>query len=870
MFRRDWAFRWSSISTTLFLLAASPLLRGDGVTFEDGIRPLLEAHCFHCHSGPRPKHGLDLRQRRLIVRGGDSGPAVVPEQPNASLLIQRVTRGEMPPGKRAKLSAAEVELLRRWVEAGAPAASDEKPLAAEDFASDTDRDFWAFRPPARPPIPDLACGGSLRSPIDLFVGARLRAEGLDFSAEAEAHTLLRRASFDLLGLPPSLDLMEEFLEDESPAAFERLLDRLLASPRYGERWGRHWLDVAGYADSEGATETDLPRPHAWKYRDYVVSAFNTDLPYDVFLTEQLAGDELARFPGAELNEANTRLLAATGFLRMAADGTADAANNPAGRNQVVADTLRIVSSGILGLTLGCAQCHDHRYDPFSQRDYHRLRAAFDPAFNLERWKPPPARRVSLWTDADRAHAAEVDAQVAAKAAERREREAASIHAVVEKLIAEKVLAGDQEAVRSAQATPEDQRSEEQKAVLAQHPFLAVTSGTLYQYDEKAVEALRKLDAEIAAIAARKPAEDFVRALSEEPGNVPPSRLFVRGDPEQPAEEVEAGVPEVLAPPGRELSLAAAVEVEASELDGLKTSGRRLRLARWLTAPRHPLTSRVFVNRLWLHHFGRGLVATAGDFGTQGEPPSHPEILDWLAVELADGGWTLKRLHRLLMSSAVYRQASATREDCAQRDPEEKLLWRKPLVRLEGEAVRDALLAASGALSLHAGGPPVPVKEDAAGRVVVGADRKGPSNTPGEDVPLGAEAWRRTVYVEVRRTRPLSFTQAFDVPVMETNCTARSASVVATQALTLLNSTFAREQADLFARRLEREAPDDTARIRLGFEIALGRTPTDGEAAQSLEFLQSEAAARGGGDALHAALVEFCQVLFNTSEFITLD
>jgi len=760
----------------------------------------------------------------------------------------------MPPGDRAKLTSAQVEILRRWIAAGARTQAEEKPIVerADEHLSSEDRAHWAFQPVSKPDVPAFGPEDRARGPIDAFLAARLRAKGLRMSPDAERETLVRRTSFDLLGLPPTPEEIDRFLGDDSPDAYERLVDRLLASPRLGERWGRHWLDAAGYSDSDGANDTDAERPDAWRYRDYVIASLNADKPYDQFLCEQMAGDELAGFPSCELTAERVELITATGFLRNAADGTGQSPADPrAARNQVIADTLGIVGSGVLGLTIACAQCHDHRYDPIPQKDYHRLRAAFEPAYNLDDWKPPAARRVSLYTDADRKRAQEVEAQAGARRSERNVKQTELVRAVVDRLVKEKVPEEERAQALAAFETPADKRTAEQRALFEKHPFLKISGGTLYQYDPEADKLVKGLDAEIEKLAATRPREDFVRALWEEPGKVPPSRLLIRGQHDQPADEVPPGVPAVLAPEG------APCELEPAGVE--RTTGRRLALARWIASPSNPLTARVLANRVWMHHFGRGIVPTPGDFGRQGDAPTHPELLDWLAGELVRGGWSLKRLHRGILCSTAYRQSAVKSPLGEERDPENTLYWRRLLVRLEGEAVRDAILAASGGLSLKAGGPPVPVKEDADGSIVVGVDRKGESNRPGEDVPIGAEGLRRSIYVQSRRSRPLSFTSTFDVPVLETNCTRRPVSIAPMQALTLLNGPFVLAEAERFARRVEREASEPAARVALAYRLAFGRLPAPAETEAALAFVEAEAPEH--------AWKRLCHVLLNTSEMI---
>jgi hypothetical protein len=851
------------------------LVRGDDAVYESAARPIFESRCFPCHGSGRRKGGLDLRQARLVRRGGESGPAIVPGKPDESLLLKKVRAAEMPPGEREKLGPEEIEALRRWIESGAGAAAEEAPLADEhSFVTEEDRGHWAFTAPKRSPPPAVRDRRQARTPVDLFILAALEARGLELSEEAPRQVLIRRLSFDLLGLPPEPDEVDAFAADGAADAFERLADRLLASPRFGERWGRHWLDVAGYADSEGANDADAERPDAWRYRDYVIASFNAGKPYDVFLAEQIAGDELAGFPGRELDARAVELLAATGFLRMGADGTgAGGADAAAARNQTIADSLKIFSSGVLSLSLACAQCHDHRYEPISQRDFYRLRAIFEPAWSAASWRPPGARRISLYSAEDRRRAAEVEAAVEEKRREVDAKAKEFIERVVEGLIAKDVPECERESVRKARQRPSAQLTGEEKQLLARYPHLNVSRGTLYQYDQKAVDELKAMDAEVEKIAAGRPQEDFVSALTEVPGALPKTALLTRGDPDSPREEVGPGVPEVLAAPG-ESDLAPAAGPNPA------LSGRRLALSRWLASPENPLTARVFVNRIWAHLFGAGIVETLGDFGTQGARPSHPELLDAVAADFAARGWDVKRLMLRLAASAVYRQSARLQAADSRHarglavDPENRLLWRQRVRRLEGEAIRDALLWASGVLSSAMGGPAVPVKEDAQGRIVVGIDKKVGANMPGDEVPIGDAEWRRSIYIQARRSRPLSFTKTFDVPVMETNCTARAVSVNAPQALTLLNGEAARRQADLLARLLERQAGDALrGRIELAFRRLFGRPPDAEEGERAAAFLAEEAKAlseRGAAESEHAALVNLCHALMNASECITIE
>lgn len=855
-------------------VAAEPVV----LTYEEHIRPILRANCFHCHgNGDELAGGLDVRLRRLLATGGDSGAALEPGQREESYLYRRVRDGEMPPTEH-KLSEADIETIGAWIDAGAPTKRDE-PEAPPDGAgiSPEDRQYWAFQPVVRPPVPPVGDAARVRTPIDAFLLSRLESAGISFGPEADKHTLAKRVSFDLTGLPPSSEDMAIFLADEAPDAYERLVDRLLASPHYGERWGRHWLDVAGYADSEGYTNEDRPRDNAYFYRDYVIRSLNADKPWDQFICEQLAGDEMVPAPYTNLSAENRELLVATGFLRMAADGTATGGiDQELARNQVVADTIKITSTALLGLSVGCAQCHDHRYDPILQDDYYRMRAVLEPALDPVNWRTPDARRITLYTDEDRARAAEIEARAAEKVAARSAREAEFMAAALEQEL-EKHPAELRDTLRTAYTTPAAKRTPEQVALLAERPSVNISPGVLYQYNQEHADELKKFDAEIAAIRAEKSVEHFIRPLTEVPGQIPVTRLFHRGDPKQAKHEVAPG----------DLLVCSAEDAPftiANDDETLPTSGRRTAYAAWLTSGQHPLVARVLVNRFWMHHFGRGIVATPADFGRLGEAPTHPELLDWLASEFVDSGWKLKQLHRTMVTSTAYRQSSARRAETDAVDADNRLLARMPVRRLDAEVVRDRMLATAGVLNRKMFGTPVPVREDAVGQVVVGVDVKGASNTPGAVVPIGEEAFRRSVYIEVRRSRPLAVLRTFDAPVMETNCDRRTSSTVADQALLLLNSEFILEQARFFAARAQLGGGSLDEQAARAWRLAHLRDPSADELAATLAFFKQQTeylasqpvpedkkdAPPTAADHALAALTNYCQVLLGSNEFLYVD
>lgn len=852
-------------------LAESPL------TFEHHVRPILKAHCFQCHGETADPQGkLDLRLQRLIIQGGESGAAIVAGKPEASLMLNRIEQGEMPP--KGGVTPAELQILRRWIAEGAKTAAPEPDDPAAAAISTIERAFWAFQPIRIQPTPIPASVDGLRNPIDGWLESALEERGLKLSPVAPAATIARRLAIDLWGLPMSPEEVADLVADDAPDAHERTVDRLIASPRYGEHWGRHWLDTAGYADSDGYSETDPVRPYAYKYRDYIIRSYNADKPWDQFLIEQLAGDELVANPPVQLKPEEMDRLAATGFLRLVPDGTASGAAVKEAANAVVAESIKVFSTSVLGMTVGCAQCHDHRYDPIPQTDYYRLRAIFEPAFDLTAWRAPAQRLVSLYTNEDRAKAAEIETQATQLEAARTKKQDEYIAGTLEKELA-KIAEDRRELVRAARNTPADKRTPEQSQLLKEFPSVNVDAGSLYLYDNKAAEDLKKEAEAIAKLRGTKPVEDFISVLSEVPGRLPETSLFVRGDPDQPGVKLQPG----------DLSVLSEVAPVALPIDdaSLPTSGRRLAYARHLTNGQHPLTSRVAVNQLWHHHFGRGIVGTPGDFGVLGEKPTHPELLDWLASRFNASGrsepsspnaWSVKRMHRLILTSTAWQQSSRRRADLENADPDNRLLGRFPVRRMTSECVRDTMLATNGMLYNKSFGPAVPVMEDDVGQIVVGIENKNGENRPGPIIPMHGEDCRRSVYIQIRRTRLLGMLDTFDLPTMEPNCSARNSSTVTPQSLLMMNSDFALTASRDFATRLEKESVDPVERIRRAFLLAYGRPATEADIAAAQGFLAeqqanfSQVAAKEADaskriDPAHWALASFCQAIFSSNEFL---
>jgi hypothetical protein len=838
--------------------------------FEKDVLPILRAECLRCHGSEKRKAGLDLRSKAALLRGGDTGPAVAPGSAERSELWIRVAADKMPPGKH-KLSAAEKAVLRAWIDSGAKGEGAAVPSADTTHreVTDADRRFWAFRSPVRPPVPSVRHADRVRNPIDAFLLAALEKKGLTFAPEVGRITLLRRVSFDLLGVPPSPAEVDRFLNDRSADAYERLIDRLLADERYGERWGRHWLDLAGYADSEGILDADYVRTAAWRYRDYVIRALNRDKPYDRFLKEQLAGDELVDYWSAyhtqkQLPPEVVEALVASGYLRCASDTSrpdfVTIKNAPGYYYQTLDDTLKIVSSSLLGLTVQCAKCHSHKYDPITQTEYYRLQAIFMSAYRPYQWVPQVQRRLMEATEAQEREAKEHNARVDAAVARLRQQGEELRRRFAERLFADRLArlpAPIRDDVRAAVlAGPPARRTEVQK-------YLAGKFEKELRPDSAALVAVLKSSypeyaAQDAALAEQARAEEAkrrtfneIRALYDLPGEAT-THLLRRGDYLNPGPEVLPGVlsalstarPFTWAPPGK----------------GTRTSGRRLAFAEWLTQPDHPLTARVAMNYLWLHHFGEGIVATPENFGHAGTPPTNPELLDWLAAEFVARHWSLKALHRLVLTSSAYRQASAVApaDPAAARrvDPDNRLLWHQRLRRLDAEALRDAMLTAGGNLNPTMFGPPVPVQRLGDGEVVTAADAAG---------------CRRSVYLQVRRSQPLTLLQVFDQPVMETNCTRRANATVSSQALTVLNSDFVIRQAELFAARAARECPAEPSAYAL--RVAFGRPPTEAECTTLHNFLDAQARHYGpAGDAAarQRALADLCQMLLSANESAYVD
>jgi hypothetical protein len=686
--------------------------------------------------------------------------------------------------------------------------------------------------------------------VDAFVLARLEQAGLTPAPPASRATLLRRVTFDLIGLPPTPQEIEDFVSDRRPDAYECVVERLLASPHYGERWTQHWLDVVRFAESNGY-ELDAERPHAWRYRDYVIRAFNHDMPYDRFVTEQLAGDKLASGQAS----ANAELLVATGFNRCGQIHLVSGNTDPeVNRLEVLTEMTDAVGSVFLGLTLGCARCHDHKFDPISQADYYRLQGFFAAA---------QPREVAIAVGAERAaveqrlHA--IEAQIAPL-----QKRITDLEAPYRERLNKEKLARLEPKYRAALAVPAAKRNAEQKRLVADaEPLLKISwdevLATLNPADRKRRAAWRST---ILTLEDKKPPPPAEAWAIKDDSSIPPTFILSRGDVKRKGSIVQPAFPRVLIKP---------------EAAAAPTSGRldRLALARWLTAPNHPLTARVLVNRVWQHHFGRGLVATPNDFGVRGRPPTHPELLDWLACEFASHGWSIKHLHRLMVLSNTYRQASRAPDSTLARklDPENNLFWHMRRQRLEGEALRDSVLAVAGTLNPKLGGAPVrtPLEPEVYDLIFTEGEPDGLWPV----TPDPREHTRRSIYLFVKRNLRLPMLEAFDRPDTLSSCPVRPVSTFAPQALILMNGSLFQAQSKAFAARLRREGGDTDQQIERAYRLALGRAPRSAEQQMARDFLTLQAQLLTQqrpirGTPATAALADFCLALFNRNEFVYID
>ena len=861
-----------------------------GINQHDVV-PIINLRCITCHGLRRQEGGLDLRTKTSMLKGGESGPAMVLGKPEESLMIRKIRGKDMPPPARLipdgvrPVNSAELETLVEWIRRGAPIVNVRPDVATHEpdsLVTDEDRSFWSFQPPKRPDVPTVRNASRVRNPIDAFVLRKLDDAGLDFAAEANKSTLIRRVAFDLTGLPPTWKEVEAFLSNDSADAYQKMVDHYLDSPHYGERWGQYWLDLAGYADSEGKRSADPLRPHAWRYRDYVIRAFNSDKPYDRFLMEQLAGDELADYENADvITRKMMDNLIATGFLRMAPDGTgSDIVNSVAERFEVISDEIDVFGSVILGLTLKCAQCHSHKYDPIPQRDYYRLAAVFKGAYDQHDWLKPsfvpgqtkskkPGRVLPFVTPEIRqAWQAKKDS-IEAEIAQTQKKLEEKRHEVITRLRDArigKLPENVRDKVREMLGTPAKKRDAQQKELAKKYEKqLQFKDSMLAKLDAGFKKVQNEIGNEVKKKRAEIPTEPTIRALWDR--GVPSlTYIYRRGEYTNPGRLVGPGVPVVLTDGKTPFDV-------KPPWPGAKKSGRRLALAKWLTDPRHPLTARVIVNRIWFHHFDRGIVESLSNFGKMGIPPSHPELLDWLASEFVENGWSIKTMHRLIMNSSTYRQTSFTTPRLREVDPDNKLYSRMPLRRMDAEVVRDSILSVADRLDRNQFGEPDPVEVRPDGLVV---------SKPSD------QGWRRSIYIRHRRKEMPTILETFDLPQMIPNCIERPNSTVASQALLLMNNAMIREVAHSFAKRVHAEVGDEPYdQIERVYQLSLNRMPDNDEKQLGIETLkqltavwkkhlddktstekQKAAETRETPELL--ALAKFCHTIINSAAFLYVD
>lgn len=1028
--------------------------------FTPHVLPILRTNCLRCHGEEEVKGGLILGGGDGIARGGEHGPVVVPGNLEESLLWQRIVKGEMPPDE--PLSEAEQSVLREWIERGAvgvPKITWETDTELEEAEYEQAwLDHWAFQPPGNPRPPRVEAKAQTVSAvsqdqvdgddadqqqvkhneIDRFVLARLQEQGLTLSAEADRRTLIRRVSFDLTGLPPTLTETSTFLEDQEEGAYERMVEHYLRSPHYGERWGQHWLDVAGYSDSGGPVGTDLDRTLAWQYRDYVIRSFNADKPFDKFVREQLAGDEISNYHEGEVASPETvELLTATHFLRNGPDPTEDSCGNGNefrdDRYVALDNAMRITTSALLGLTMHCAKCHNHRLEPITQEDYYRTQAVFYPAYNVENWFTPIERVLDVPLLVNRegltAHREELAARVdqlrknfsrwvwenrplgdlvfadefdglpqnladtwqsvavGRKIRLNSERAPGAIlkGGQLNMIHANSAMQGVLATKRSFDWTPDkvgqwiqvtfdlidNKVSPDQVPTRALAYFLSVSPEEFGRASDS--YAVMFLSRQLGGVRARRgytgglvfpsrigtspylPGSNFglritnigkgkfqiehlrdwtpephqlvvdeadlpdgafgfrfhrgqsciVDNLAVETGNAktgsdkdklhagfekeyrermqdlqdrvselqesapddqatipwitdisphrPHVHLLVRGDNTRLGPEVQPGTFSFLSAGESDLEI-------KKPAANARTTGTRLAWVNWLTtanSPQAALMARTQANRIWLHHFGTGLVSSSENMGVSGDPPSHPELLEWLAVQFMKSKWSVKELHRLILNSATYRQSSTADEQASAADPQNRLLWRYPLRRLDAESVRDGMLLVSGELDREFGGPTIPTHRMESGEIMVASDDPG--------------GLRRSIYLHHRRSQTTTLMNVFDAPIMTLNCLGRRQSTTPLQPLALLNSAFCVQRAQRMAEGLGRQAEiGDAERVRRAFELAIAREPTPAEMDAAMEFIQKQKRHYvRRKDAVLRTWTDFCQSLLASNAFLYL-
>ncbi|QDT05484.1 Planctomycete cytochrome C [Rubripirellula lacrimiformis] len=788
--------------------------------FESKIRPVLVDHCYECHSDDEQESGLRVDTLEGMLQGGHAGASIVPGKPQRSLFITAVGYRDndlrMPP--EGKLSDAQVADISRWIEMGAPhpdSGSVKLIRRTGDVDLDEGRQHWAFQPPVRTTPPEIdgmttavaasdRHSGWIDNPVDAFIIAGLQRTGLTRVPAADKLTLIRRATFDLIGLPPTVEEIDQFLADDSDQAFARVVDRLLASPHYGERWGRHWLDIARYADSNGVDE-NVAHGNAWRYRDYVVDAFNNDKPYDQFVVQQLAGDLL---PDSDSYQQRNERLIATGFLVLGPKFLAEQ-DEAKMEMDIIDEQIDTIGRSMMGLTLGCARCHTHKFDPISHHDYYGLAGIFKSTQTMDSYKT-----VAVWHENEIASPQQLQQQ------ECFDRKVESKQKRIDQFIAD---------------ATETLEPKQQELALAEREKL---------FDQSTTGKLKTLRDELVEL--KKEAPELPKAMGVIDGEVADTSIHLRGSHLTLGDVVPRRFPQVLVP------------TDQSELPDDRSG--RLEFARWLASPDHPLTARVMVNRIWRGHFGKGLVTTVDNFGIQGSPPSHPQLLDWLATEFVERGWSVKSMHRTIMLSQTYQMASDYDPKNIELDPENQWYWRQNLRRLEAEAIRDGLLAISGKLDLKTGGSELAY------------DNRAYVFNHTSDDKSSYDTVRRSIYVPVIRNHLYDMFRLFDYSDASVLTGDRNVSTVAPQALFMMNSDLMGEIADSVADRILGMSTDFDQRIQAIYRQTFGRPASEHDVAIARQFIDAfpaESADQGTNatDANRKAWQAYCQAVLSSSEFL---
>ncbi|HYI95034.1 MAG TPA: PSD1 and planctomycete cytochrome C domain-containing protein [Bryobacteraceae bacterium] len=819
--------RLLGVTSLGILIASFPCFSQSAVDFQRDVQPILASRCLSCHGSNLHLGELRLDRKSDALRGGGSGvPAIVPYKSADSLLVRYVSgldaKTVMPPAG-PRLTPKQIEILQNWIDQGAPwPESDATPIPQKAAT-----DHWAFKLRSQPSPPQVKDKAWVRNPIDAFVLAKLEARGWKPSPSAEPYQLLRRFHLNLTGMPPSIEEQNALLRDPTSQALDKIIDVLLERETYGERWARHWLDVVRYADTNGY-ERDAIKPHAWRYRDYVIRSLNDDKPYNRFVLEQLAGDELP--------DQSADSMIALGFNRLGAwdDEPADPETD---RFDQLDDVVSTVSQAFLGVTLGCARCHNHKFDPLTARDYYSMIAVFN---GLQR---PRNGRTELdlpvGTSEELAREALRDSKIdplKKQIADAREKFRQAFLDAGQSALGSEVL----EAARAEPA----KRTENQKGLVAKYGK-DLDKEILLATPTSVKNKIEDLEAQIANL--RKATPDLPRSyFLNEPKPPGVTHLLIRGNARAPGPEVPPAVPAVL------------TKIQPSFPPASSTSMRRLTLAQWIADPENPLTARVIVNRVWQAHFGEALVRTPNDFGRIGEKPTHPELLDWLANWFVENGWSLKKLHRLIMTSNTYRMSKRSVPEYVAEDPENRLIWRVPFARLEVEAIRDSMLSVSGKLNPKMYGPgmyPFVPKQALEG-----------SSDPDKIwQPFNEnEASRRTIYAYIKRSMIVPMLDVLDFCDTSRSSAKRINTSVAPQALTLFNGDFVNRQARHLASRLVREAgPDINRQIEYAYRLSFARPPSASEISTMLRFVQDQ----GGGE---SAMEQLCRVILNMNEFAYTD